>query len=506
MSTFAAHEADVFPGRPIRPGVRVVAVVVCSALAYSFSLGTLVDGWRYQTPLADLALVPFLAALLLVAACRRHPHIEALRLARVDVILASLCLLAALALLVVGPVLWSKYFWATRLDLLTLPLFVAAAVMLLFGTRAIVRFGFALGFLLLVWPLPYFAVMERTLGAFTRLTTWGATELVVPLGLARPDASTPGVFFVGSGGERFSVQLGSACSGVNTLVGFVIIGIFALYFVRGPVLRRMLWLLLGAVLVWGFNVLRIVGILAVATSYGEDAAFRVLHPIAGLLALNAVALVLLIFMRPFGLRWRRPVEVDSPLAAPADPSQRATPRRFLRRLAFLAAATAVLAFANSALGETARGFSNDGRPAVAAFAARPDVGAGWTAQRLETIGWATPYYGKHSSWVRYRLRPVSAEGGAFTIWLDAVRSPDLGALNAYNLAHCYDFHDFDVELARRVDLGDGVIGQAFVYETPAARWHAVSWQWPVLLGNGAVEHERIVLLASARQPAGRHRW
>ena len=78
-----------------------------------------------------------------------------------------------------------------------------------------------------------------------------------------------------------------------------------------------------------------------------------------------------------------------------------------------------------------------------------------------------------------------------------MRSPDLGALNAYTLAHCYDFHDFDVNLARRVDLSDGVIGQAFVYDTPRATWHVVSWQWPVLLEDGRTEHERIVMLASA---------
>jgi hypothetical protein len=99
---------------------------------------------------------------------------------------------------------------------------------------------------------------------------------------------------------------------------------------------------------------------------------------------------------------------------------------------------------------------------------------------------------------------VKNGASAFTIWLDAVRSPDLGALNAYSLAHCYDFHDFNVNLARRVDLGHGVVGQAFVYDTPRTRWHAVTWEWPVLLGSGGVEHERIVLLASTEtQPDSR---
>ena len=84
---------------------------------------------------------------------------------------------------------------------------------------------------------------------------------------------------------------------------------------------------------------------------------------------------------------------------------------------------------------------------------------------------------------------------------DAVLSPDLGALNAYTLAHCYSFHGFHVETSEHVDLGDGVIGELFVYRTSTARWHALAWEWPVLR-NRKVEHERIVLLASsAAQPA-----
>jgi hypothetical protein len=127
----------------------------------------------------------------------------------------------------------------------------------------------------------------------------------------------------------------------------------------------------------------------------------------------------------------------------------------------------------------------------------PVAAPGWSVRRLQRIGFATPYYGTHSLWVRYRLRPLPGDPRPFTVWLDAVMSPDLGALDAYTLAHCYAFHHFRVDVARRLDLGNGVVGQAFVYATGDARWHVVSWQWPVLRGDSRVDHERIVLLASS---------
>jgi exosortase/archaeosortase family protein len=498
MTGAAALGAEYAP-RAVSVRLRLVAVLACTALAYTFSLQSLLGGWRYDTPLADLALVPLLGALLLFASTGRYPHVAWLRLGSADVPCAVLCLLAALAIVAAGPVMWSKYFWASRIDLLTLPLFVLGALVLLFGLRSVIPFGFAIGFFLLAWPLPYLMLLEQTLGFFTSATAWTVDLLAVPTGLAeRAAGGDGGLFVIEHEGSRFSVAVASACSGVNTLVGFLVVAVFGAYFVRGAFVKRLLWLAAGALLVWSFNVLRVLAILAVGGMFGEQAAFKVLHPVSGLIALNAAALVLMLAMPLFGLRLRRnPVDVDSPLAETAEPEERATPRRVSRRLALLVTVTIVFVVASGPLRAAARGFSNDGRPAVTAYVSAPVAAPSWNVKRLERVRFATPYYGAHSVWVRYRLRPSAAARYPFTVWLDAVMSPDLGALNAYTLAHCYSFHNFRVDLERRLDLGAGVVGQAFVYTTNDTHWHAVSWQWPVLRADGEVDHERIVLLASS---------
>jgi exosortase len=485
--------------RAVSVRMRLFAVLGGVVIAYSFSLQSLLSGWRYDTPLAHLALVPLLAALLLFAATHRYPHVAWLRLGRADVVLAGLCLAAAFTLLAAGPAVWSSYFWASRLDLLTLPLFVAGALILLFGARSITSFVFPLGFLLLAWPLPYLILLEQTLDFFTRATALAVQAIVVPLGLAGVDHTVgTGAFVVTHAGTPFTVSVATACSGVNSLVGFFVVAAFGIYFVRGPVGRRLAWLAAGALLVWCFNVLRVVAILVVGGSFGERAAFKVLHPVSGLIAVNLAALLLVLLMRRFGLRWRRdPVDVDSPLAETADPADRAIPRLVAPRLALLLLVAVVFALANGQLEAVARGFSNDGRPAVAPYVTVPVAAPDWSVRRVERVRFATPYYGEHSVWVRYQLRPLPSNPRPFTVWLDAVTSPDLGALDAYTLAHCYAFHHFRVDLARRLDLGDGVVGQAFVYTTNDVHWHAVSWQWPVLGADGQVEHERIVLLARA---------
>jgi hypothetical protein len=173
--------------------------------------------------------------------------------------------------------------------------------------------------------------------------------------------------------------------------------------------------------------------------------------------------------------------------------------RLTRRLALLVAATSTLALANGQLASSAMGFEGTGRPAVVSFMERPVAGAGWRVARVERISWARQYYGRDSVWIRYRLRPSGPpkRNRTFTVWADDIVSSDLGALNAHTIARCYSFHGYRVEAARHLELGSGVTAQLFVYRASTAVWHALVWQSPVLHA-GRVQHERIVLLASAR--------
>ena len=505
--TSIALRREAASPRVLPVSVRIVVVCIAFAVGYRYSLGTLVSEWNHDTPLADLALVPAVALALAAAAASRHRYVAHLRLGRCDYVLAVPLLLAAIAVVSVGPIAWSKYFWAARIDLLTLPLVALASVVLLFGARIVFPFALPVVFLLLAWPLPYAVMLEHELARFTAATSATVTAIASSLAIARPDTHAgAGVFVVQHGGQAFSVGIGDACSGVNSLVGFLIIGTAALYFVRGRVPAKLAWFACGALLVYVFNVARILGILVVGRAFGERAAFEVVHPVAGLVALAAAVALTVRLLPSFRLQLRPAGEqsiADTPIARPAPLDQQATIRRAAPRIALVAGATVALALAGGNLAVAARGLDNFGRPAIKTFAADPTVGPRWRVGRVETIGWATPYYGSHSSWVRYRLRPHPRSAqNAFTIWLDAITSRDLGALNAYTLAHCYAFHGFSVELARRVDLGNGVIGQEFAYRTSRTTWHAVAWQWPVLGASSRVEHERVVLIASSsRQPS-----
>ena len=65
------------------------------------------------------------------------------------------------------PAKMSAMFWVWRIDLLTLPFFVAGAVAIIFGVRVLWRQKLAVGYLFLAWPYPYQMILLRVLDGFT---------------------------------------------------------------------------------------------------------------------------------------------------------------------------------------------------------------------------------------------------------------------------------------------------------------------------------------------------
>jgi exosortase/archaeosortase family protein len=499
--------------------LRAGLLLALAALAYHYSLASLFAEWRYQTPIAYLGLVPLLAAALFLLALLRHGHVAAIAPARRDLLLGLPGLALSFFVLAAGPALAGNYFWPLRLDLLTLPLFVASACALLFGLRSLVFFLYPILFSLLAWPLPYTVLLEQALAWFTELTSRVASALATSLGLAQSvPGSGGGRLLVEHAGEQFVLVVGSACSGFNSAVGFLLIGAAALPLLEGAWRRRLLWLAVGLAAVWAFNLLRVLCLIATADLFGERAAVELLHPVAGIVALNLAALGMLACLPWFGLRLhplRGPRASDTPIVWPASAAELASgERRLRRRLPLLVGVALAFALADAQLAPLATFYENSGRPAIVSFAADPDLGPGWRVDKLQTFEWSKPYFGPDSSWQRFYARALAGHLPArerFTVWVDSIVTPELGALRAYPVRRCYEFHDYAILSDRRVSLAGGLSGQLLVYRNQSgAVWHVLTWQWPVLTSEGArVEHERVVMFASSMaeplqptQPAG----
>jgi exosortase/archaeosortase family protein len=484
--------AEVLQRLPLRAFALIGLVVV----SYHHSLLSLTRGLTHQTPLAYLGLVPIVAFGLGWLAVRRAPAVRPIHDRQVDYIvgLAFICAAASLALLI--PMTLSSRFWIYRIDLLSLPLFVAGAICLLYGVRRLWTLRFAVAFLLLAWPVPYLPIVGDGMRASVDITVALLARLTDLLPLATPiNDGAEGIFAIHHGGQFFLVSVGTACSGVNSLVGFGLIGSALTAVIHGPIVRRAAWLLAGLALVWVLNVVRIETIFVVGAIYGEAAALDVLHPVAGLVLFNLLVVGMLLALPAFGLSLREP----DPAATAATGGAREVAGGRIGRSVMVGGLVALLfASLNASYARYEPLTNGVGGAALVAFDTTTPHVPDWDVHFVNAYEHARPFFGEDSTWERFRYVPQAdaALSSSQPLFVDVVRTADPGALAAYGLEACYSFHGYRIDGRASIELPAGVTGELIDFVNPRVDgvWSVLAWEWPYRARDESTRYERIVLL------------
>jgi exosortase/archaeosortase family protein len=478
---------------------RAAAVVVCVALAYNYSLQTLVQEMGQQTPLAYLGLVPLIALLLGVVLAQRRSGAPDIHDRYLDYIVGVPLLTLAMGLLIIAPEAMPSVYWLHRLDLLSLPLFAAGAISLVFGVRALVRVRAAVLFLLLAWPYPYVVLLDHELTWFTD-TTAAAVKAVLQI-IPVASVASNGDFLVSHASgvsQSFTVSVSSACSGVNSGLGFLIVGAAAAILMRGRLAMKLLWLVSGTVFLFVVNVGRILLVLAAGGLWGEHFAIDILHPLIGLAMILGATLVTLLWLPHFHLS----LGIGTARRQPGtDPKPRGAQMLAVRKaripLTVLAVASVVAMFANAGMSrfELLAFGLGPSRLSPSSVASAPV--SGWTLSEEATYSWAPRYFGSGGTWTRYAYIetsiPTSAAPPA-AITVDVIGTSNLGTFSTYGLEACYDFHNYSLTGTSTVDLGGGLNGKVMRYSIPGTGgyWLGLYWEWPVSVPGGE-QYQRVVL-------------
>jgi exosortase len=468
--------------------------VVVVGVAYHYSLASLLQTVGLDTPLAYVGLVPFIAAGLAWVNRRPRAFEPAIHDRQLDYIIGLSLVSAAVVAAFVLPARMGDMYWVDRIDLLFLPFFVAGATVLLFGVRIAWRQKVALGYLFLGWPWIYSSVLLGTLGGFTSLTLKGlnASLKVVPVAVAIPGNS--GLYEVVHHGRAFPISVVTACSGVDGMVGFLLIGAALAAIVSGSWTRKILWLATGLVLLWITNLLRLLVIFWTGQKAGPQIALGVLHPVAGLIMFCVGVGLMALLMKPFGLNR---AGAARPPSVRAKTVVNATPRVFAVMGILLVSAVA-LSVNNSSLRSYNLVASATGEPKLGSFLADPADPRGWTATFETEYTINKPLFGEDSRWFRYLYLPTSPTSSSLhsslPVTADVIDAGSLSGFDEYGVTACYTFHGYTLRDVSTVDLGDGVTGQALSYsgETAVQNWSIVYWILPVATGSGT-RYERVIL-------------
>jgi exosortase/archaeosortase family protein len=487
-----------------RTAVKLAAFFGVVIIAYSYSLTTLLQLADLNTPLAYVSLVPLISLMLAVVYSQPRRPEPAIHDRQTDYIIGIPLMVVALLINRLLPAKWSAMFWVWRMDLFTLPFFVAGAVALIFGVRVLWRQKWAIAFLLLAWTWPWSTVLLGVLNAFTTATLFAMDRIVNATHLAVLDGSlSGGVFSVPHDGGTFTLSVVSACSGVSSVVGFLLVGTAFLFTVRGPILRKALWLVGGMILLWTINLGRITLIFWAGQKYGEHFAIGVLHPFIGLVTFSIGVAIMIVCIRPLGLRfdvgsnWTRPAAatetaVQSPTPKPSGVT--AVPKVYLA-IAIALVFGILVGFSDVGLASYNLVANVAGETKLVSYIDGPVAPVGWTSRFESTYTWAQPLFGDGSTWDRYLLSPST--GGDLhaqtSLVADVIDSPDLSSFSAYGVEQCYQFHGYSLANVAQVALGGGITGQTLAFTSQQyGSWSIVYWILPVVRGTATV-YERVVL-------------
>jgi exosortase/archaeosortase family protein len=479
--------------------LRLTAALLAIAVAYNYSLLTLVRALGLDTPLAYLGLVPVIALGLALARARPSAHEPAIHDREIDYIVGLPFLAVAGAILWLLPRQLHTVFWVYRVDLLSLPFFVSGVVTLLFGVRSLWRLRLPIVFLLLAWPLPYTAFLSRWLDGFTELTIRAVGWCLGFVHVAKHSPGSDGsLFAISHQGHPFVLSVASSCSGVNGVVGFLLVGIAFSLLVQGRRTVKVVWLLSGAMLVWGLNIARLLLIFWAGSTWGESVAVDGLHPVIGVLLFAAGVAAMVASMRPLGLSI--PSAPTTPVVRAAVPHHRVAVPRVGAAGAILLSLTLMLGVANAGMRSYQLVAGDLGSPRLESFTTSPAVVPGFSASPVATYPWARRFFGNDSTWNRYSYVPT---GGIRLVTADVISTSSLGRFSDYGIEACYRFHGYDVTGRSTVDLGHGVTGNVLTYTNGSQqlRWSVVYWIWPVKSAHGT-RFERIALLVPSQRNDG----
>jgi exosortase/archaeosortase family protein len=492
-----------------RTAAKLAALLGAIMCAYSYSLTTLVLTSTMQTPLAYISLVPLIA--LALAAVRSRPaRVEpAIYDRQLDYIIGLPLVVSAIAINLVLPGKFSAMFWVWRIDLLSLPVFVAGAVAIIFGVRVMWRQKLAIAYLFLAWPWPYTTVLLRVLNASTAATLAGLRVILRVVHVAKPVPSGDGsVFAVVHQGHAFPVSVVSACSGINGIIGFLLVGIAFAAVVRGPMIRKGLWLAGGMLLLWVINLARLIFIFWAGKEWGERVAINVLHPFVGLLTFGVGVIIMLLAIRPFGMSI---AYAEAPRVTPAGNGPTPTrgapavPKVFTA-VTIVVAAAIVLGIADYGLRSYDLVANAAGEPKLLAFRSVPATPAGWHSRVSEQIDWAKPLFGDDSTWIRYVFAPSGTGGDLhadYGVTADVIDTSDPATFSAYGVEACYQFHGWLLQDVAQVYIGGGITGQTLSFSgSDRQSWSVVYWIVPVRAGQ-VTRYERFVLYI-VNAPGGTH--
>lgn len=189
----------------------------------------------------------------------------------------------------------SNTFTPLEYHVLTLPVFAAGLTLILFNYETLRQAIFPIAFLAFVVPPPSQILygMGSTLSVISSEASTAIVNLIGIPATLTGDFGTPTITITRPDNTTMSFAVDIACSGIYSLIGFLIFAAFVAFIVRDKPWKKIATFIIGFPLIYFLNILRITIILTIGFRIGEQLALDIFHLLGGWVLIFLGTLILL---------------------------------------------------------------------------------------------------------------------------------------------------------------------------------------------------------------------
>lgn len=270
---------------------RDVWGVVAATVPFLWFAGQLIRDSLSDVPEAYLVWVPLVAYFWIGWELRHRPLSDSSARGAFATVAAVLAIGLILGWLLAGHEPGRFPSW----PLLLWPLWLGIVVWVMYGQAAVRHLWGPLVYLYLVWAPLYIWLINQinpalehsayhVFNAATRHTAWLTL-----------DSHYRGAYLILHGGRWLAVSITAACSGSDSILALLVVFPVTLLIFEMSRLQKLLLILVGCVLAYVGNLLRIAAIFGAVHAWGPYWAFTIIHPLLGPLLFTALVLGLLFY-------------------------------------------------------------------------------------------------------------------------------------------------------------------------------------------------------------------
>jgi exosortase len=180
---------------------------------------------------------------------------------------------------------WHGSYTFTPLEyhLATVPIFTAGLTLILFNPQTLRQALFPIAFLIFLMPPPseIFYNIGSLLSVFSsEASTTIVQAFKIPATLIG-EYGTPTIFITRPDNTTMTFAVDIACSGIYSLIGFLVFAVFVTYIVRDKPWKKAAIFTIGFPLIYLLNIIRITTIIAIGYNIGEQLALDTFHLLGG---------------------------------------------------------------------------------------------------------------------------------------------------------------------------------------------------------------------------------